>query len=99
MHGLLLSGYDAFKSDTSSAWTGLNNAIAYDLPSVYHLLQKFGVYAVGIAFLISCGVLMWVAQNPQKLGEAKDRITRVCIATTGMFGVGGIVALVWSMAL
>lgn len=97
MHGLLLSGYDAFKSDTSSAWTGLNNAVVYDLPSVYHLLQKFGLYALGICFVISVIVLYWVAKNPQKLGEAKEKVTRVCIAAVCMFGVGGIVSLIYNM--
>ena len=98
MYGIILTGYEAFESDTASSWTGLNNAVVYNLPSFYHLFQRFGVYACGIAFLLSCAALMWVSGNPQKLGDAKEKLTRVCIMGVCMFGTGGIIALIYKMA-
>lgn len=98
MWGILLSGYEVFKSDTEASWTGLN-PVVYKLPAFYHILQKVGVYAIAIAIVLSGIGLTWAAHNPQKLGEAKDKVVRVFAAALGIFSVAGIVTLIYSIAI
>ncbi len=97
MRGILLSGYDAFKSDTSSPWTELENAVN-DLPAIYHVVQKAAVYSLAIALVLSAAGLIWAANNPKKLGESKDKIIRIFVVGIAVFGVGEIVALIYNLA-
>lgn len=98
MRGILLSGYEAFKTDTTSAWTGLDDSVSY-IPYLYSLFKKFGVYAFAIAILLAASALMLIGHNPTKMAEGRDRLVTVLWAGLGLFSVGGLIALIYKSSL
>ena len=66
--------------------------------SLYQLLALIGVYASGLAILVSAILLVINGvSGGMKLAEAKAYVIRVLIVSICIFGVSGLVTLVWNM--
>lgn len=63
----------------------------------YHILLTAGVYASGIAVVVSAILLILNARNRVELGETKKYVKRVMLLCIAIFCVCGIVDLVYKV--
>ena len=96
---LLTGGYeDFYLREGRTPWAEVNN-FSYSFVSLYHVFRQVGVYACGIAVLLTGFYMMWYSGNRQKLAEQKQTVTRKCIIIIGIFGVAGIISLIQKISI
>ena len=99
----LLFGYDfdfIEDSEGDTLFTDLGERVLDAEVSLYHLIAKIGVYASGIAIIVSAILLIINScSGGTKLADSKTYVIRVLIVSILLFGVTGLVLMVDSIKL
>lgn len=97
---LLADGtFDAFNGDTVSTLTTAQEKMDAAIGSAYIVANRVAVFAMVIAIILVGISFVLGNSNKRDMSQNKTILTRVLIASAGIFGAVGIVSLVVGFTL
>ena len=92
---ILCTNYDAFKDipfgGKGGSYEGIKDVSTDAFLGIFHISERFGIYAGAIALIVAAILIMWNSQNTQKRAEGKSYLLYVLVIIMCIAGTTGIV--------